>query len=152
MLFMNIDPLAFGMAGIALLISLISLLILVAYVRKLANAAMHLASAFYTFLETQGCFDEQSDEDAEDDEDEEESDDDDESVAASGDNDDPPPHSGGSYYVTSPLSESRPGDDDPLGSVRVHRTVPEDNDADLEEDAALEVIFHRVDRAELALV
>lgn len=108
----NLDPLAFGMAGIALLLSLISLLIIVFYLRKLALAAMRMADAFMAVLEAHGYFEDDTDDGAVDTTD--------------------PPHD---PNATAPLPEL-----DGESSV--------EDDADIEQEAELAVIFHRVAREE----
>ncbi len=114
----NLDPLAFGMAGIALLLSLISLLIIVFYLRKLVLASMRMADAFMAVLEAHGYF-----------EDDDEGDNEEDTI-------DPPddPH------TTAPLPDEL--DNESSSSSE------EENEADIEAEAELALIFRRMTREE----
>jgi hypothetical protein len=100
MIFLSFDPLAFGMAGLALSLSLVALLFVIFYVRKLALAAAQTAVGFHRLLEAYGFFDELDDE--------EDGDDSDDSDDSGPDSPTPPALN---IYATAPLPEAHPDEE-----------------------------------------
>ena len=136
MIFVNTDPLAFGMAGLALMLALISLLIVVYYVRKLALSTAAMAEAFRAVLDTYvftSDFDFSDDFDGAEEDDE---DDDGDGRDADDDDDDDAP---------------LPPGDDPNATAKL-RSFASAELSEAEEEAALAVVLWRSDTAFDALM